>query len=102
MEGTHVWAVNEELQHIGRTQKFIENSRGRDPTLEQGKSVKSTSHEDEAAAEKTCDDLSTILIPSPCIAARREVEIKRAKLNAGRGVEGRYFKDFILFLIYLL
>lgn len=49
MEETQAWAINKELQPVGRTQKFMENSCAGDPTVEQGKSVRSPSHEDEAA-----------------------------------------------------
>lgn len=51
MEGTQAWEVNEELQLVEKTQNFMESSCGGDPTVEQGKSVRSRSHEDKAAAE---------------------------------------------------
>ena len=37
----------------------------RDPTLEQGKSVRSPPPEEEGAAETTCDELTTTPIPRP-------------------------------------
>ena len=39
--------------------------RERDPTLEQGKSVRSPPPEEEGAAETTCDELTTTPIPVP-------------------------------------
>ena len=39
--------------------------RGRDPTLEQGKSVRSPPPEEEGAAETTCDELTATPIPVP-------------------------------------
>ncbi|CAM9967432.1 unnamed protein product, partial [Bubo scandiacus] len=38
-------------------------SCGRDPTLEQGKSVRSPSPEEEGATETMCDELTTTPIP---------------------------------------
>ena len=40
-------------------------SRGRDPTLEQGKSVRSPPLEEERVAETNCDKLTTTPIPCP-------------------------------------
>ena len=61
MERTHAGAVHEELQPIERT--HIGEDRGglsweRDPTLEQGKSVRSPPPEEEGVAETTCDELT--------------------------------------------
>jgi len=42
-------------------------SCGRDPTLEQGQSVRSPSPEEEGAAETTCDELT--VTPIPCLPA---------------------------------
>ncbi|PKU42182.1 hypothetical protein llap_7510 [Limosa lapponica baueri] len=44
-------------------------SCGRDPTLEQGKSVKNLSPEEEGAAETACDELIAAPIPCPPVLA---------------------------------
>ena len=66
MERTHAGAVCEELQgkDWGRSSGGTV-SCGRDPTLEQGKSVRSPPPEEEGAAETTCDELTATPIPHP-------------------------------------
>lgn len=66
MEETHPRAVCEKLQPRGRTQTAEdcrELSCGRHSMLKQGKNVRSLSSEAEGASEKTCDALTTTLIP---------------------------------------
>jgi len=48
-------------------------SHGRDPSLEQGQSVRSPPPEEEGAAETTCDELTAVPIPHPpaLLAGRR-------------------------------
>ena len=66
MEGTHAGAVCEELQPAGRThvgEVGGELSPVEDPTLEQGKGVRSPPPEEEGVAETMCDELTTT--PNP-------------------------------------
>jgi len=56
-------------------------SCGRDPTLEQGQSVRSPPPEEEGAAE-TCDKPTTT--PIPCPPCREEVEKIRSKVKPGK------------------
>ena len=57
--------------------------RERDPTLEQGKSVKSPPP-GEGAAEPMWDELTAAPIPAPCTSRGEEVEVSGAKLSPGR------------------
>ena len=50
--------------------------RERDPTLEQGKSVRSPPPEEEGAAETTCDELTATPVPIPL----------RPSRGGGRGI----------------
>lgn len=78
MEGTQAWEVNEELQLVEKTQNFMESSCGGDPTVEQGKSVKSRSHEDKAAAEIWCDDQSSFPVSLHC--CKEESRAQKGKI----------------------
>lgn len=62
MEGTHAGGVHEELQSMGRIH-FAEIHGGPSPTLEQGMNVRSPLLEEEGAAEKMCDELTSNPIP---------------------------------------
>jgi len=57
MEATHAGAVHEERQPTGRSHAG-EVHGGLSPMLEQGKSVRSPSPEDEGAAETMCGELT--------------------------------------------
>ena len=64
----------------------------RDPTLEQGKSLRSPPPEEEGAAETTCDELTTTPIPRPpAPLGGEEVEKIRSKVKPEKkgGVGGR-------------
>jgi len=52
--------------------------------LEQGKSVRSLSPEEEAAAETMCDELTVTPIPCPPAPLRREGREMGVKLSPGR------------------
>ena len=57
-EGTHAGAVCEELQPVARTHVGeVCTGLSHDPTLEQGKRVRSPLPEEEGAAETMCDEL---------------------------------------------
>ena len=73
--------------------------RGRDPTLEQGKSVRSPPPEEEGAAETTRDELTAAPIPAPGAAGGEEVEASGAELSPGtREGRGRWvFKRWFHF-----
>ena len=69
MEGTYDGAVHEDLQPCGKDSHWRRSwktvSHDKDPTLEQGKSVRSPPPEEEGAAETTGDELTTTPIPHP-------------------------------------
>ncbi|KAK4823757.1 LOW QUALITY PROTEIN: hypothetical protein QYF61_006053 [Mycteria americana] len=68
-------------------EKFMEDSvsHGRDPTLEQGKSVRSPPPEEEGAAETTSDELTATSTPrSPVLLAGRRWRKLGVKLSLGR------------------
>ncbi|GAB0186735.1 AN1-type zinc finger protein 5-like [Grus japonensis] len=91
----HAGAVREELQHMGKDSRWRSLwrtvSRGRDPMLEQGKSVRSPPPEEEGAAETACDELTTTPVPHPpvLLRGRRESKVKPGKKGE---VEGGVFK----------
>ena len=66
-------------------------SHGRDPTLEQGKSVRSPPPEEEGAAETMCDELTATPIPIPlCCPGGGGTGIgSSAEPGKKGGVEGR-------------
>ena len=77
------FAVNGKDSHWRSSWRTV--SCGRDPTLEQGKSVRSPPSEEEGAAETTCDELTATSIPHPpCAAQGEEVEKSGMKLSWGR------------------
>jgi len=75
-------------------------SHGRDPTLDQGQSVRSSPPEEEGVAETTCDELTAAPIPRPpvLLGGRRERK-SGVKLSLERrgGVGGRCFKIWFYF-----
>ena len=80
-------------------------SRGRDPTLEQGKTVRSPPPEEEGAAETTCDELTATPIPYPLRCSGRGGGRKIGnEVEPGKkgGVGGRCFKICFYFIITLL
>ena len=90
MEGTHAGAVCEELT----LEKLVEDCLlERDPTLEQGQSVRSPPREEEGAAETTCDELTTTPIPCPplpLVGGGREIGSEIEPRKKG-GVGGKVF-----------
>lgn len=102
MEETPTGAVCEEAQPGGRTQTGEDCgglSCGRDSLLEQRKNVRSPSFEAKGASEKTCDALTTPLIPCQAASSHSEgegrefgSEVKPRKKVAGR----KLFYDFCI------
>jgi len=100
---THAGAVCEELQPVGRTHigeicGELSTVRGTF-TLEQGKSVRSPSPEEEGAAETTCDELTITPIPRPpaLLGGRRERNRSEVEPGKKRGVGERCFKIWFYF-----
>jgi len=102
---SHAGAVCGELQPVGRTH-IGEVCGERSPvrgtfTLEQGQSARSPPHEEEGAAETTCDELTVTPTPHPPVPLR---ERNRSEIEPGKkvGVGGKVFEDLVLFLTILL
>jgi len=101
MEGTHAGAVNKDLQPMGRTPHWDSwwrtVSRGRDPTLEQGRSVR------RKERQRMCDELTTASTSHPpAQLGGEEVAKIRSEVEPGNtgGVGGRCFKIWLCFSLF--
>ena len=101
VEGTPHWSSLWRTAACGKDSGWRSSWRtvfhGRDPVLEQGKSVRSPSPEEEGTAETTCDELTAAPMPHPPAPLGKEAENLQVKLSLGRrerwgeGVKIRFY-----------